>query len=142
MRQPDPHDELGVPADATLQEIRSAFRRRLREHHPDTRAESAVPQGDPDQALQRTLAAYAALRDRRTGPRSAPVRVARRPDSVHVPVRVVPPARPLVVTPVRWSPFAGDAGLRLPATLDTGEDLRLFRWLLDDGYPTPDHEDH
>jgi hypothetical protein len=47
-----------------------------------------------------------------------------------------------VVTPVRWSPFTGDAGLRLPATLDTGEDLRLFRWLLDDGYPTPDHEDH
>lgn len=134
-----------MPADATPQEIRSAFRRRLREHHPDTRAVSAVPGRDPDQALQRTLAAYAALRDRGTGGAPVPPRIARRPDAGRVPVHVVPPARSLVAMPIRWSPTAGRAGPLLPAPLGPGQDLRvglLLRWLLDDGCPASDHEDH
>ena len=104
--RPDPHTELGVSADATLAEIHSAFRRRLREHHPDVRGRSAGPGGEADEALQRAIAAYAALRER--GPDGP-----HRPNpGTQVPVRRTPPddrrfpaRRPsLLVTPVRWSP--------------------------------------
>jgi hypothetical protein len=67
--QPDPHAELGVTPGATHTEIHQAFRRRLREHHPDIR-----PQKDKttdtasDQALQRVLAAYETLRHQATTP--------------------------------------------------------------------------
>jgi len=62
--QRDPHDDLGVSADATMEEIHRAFRRILREHHPDTRPEAAGHDEESDRALQQALAAYATLRQR------------------------------------------------------------------------------
>lgn len=62
---PDPHAELGVPRDATAAEVHQAFRRLLREHHPDTRPQMDDASGSAsDQALQRVLAAYTTLRER------------------------------------------------------------------------------
>ncbi len=79
--QPDPHTELGLPPTATQAEIRHAFRRRLLEHHPDTREQRGEGAAQSDQALQRTLEAYEALRGypqaahvRRAGPHRAVTR--------------------------------------------------------------------
>ena len=54
---PDPYVVLGVLPRATPQEVQRAFRRLVRQHHPDT----AGGPGDPDE-LRAVLAAYAALR--------------------------------------------------------------------------------
>jgi curved DNA-binding protein CbpA len=58
----DPYAVLGLPPTATPDEIRRAYRRQLRAHHPDTRT---TPQSLPpaDEHLRRVLAAYAMLRD-------------------------------------------------------------------------------
>lgn len=58
----DPYAVLGVPPTATSDEIRRAYRRQVRVHHPDTRP---TPQSMPfvDEHLRRVLAAYALLRD-------------------------------------------------------------------------------
>lgn len=119
------HAELGVPPDATQSEIVRAFRRRLRELHPDTRPDRGTAAAlASDHALQRLLAAYGALR-----PRDAPAiphRVA--------PRRAAPVAQPptapseascdewaLRATPVRWEPAEPPSpraapGCRLSAT--------------------------
>jgi hypothetical protein len=52
----DPHHVLGVPVDATQDEITSAYRRLVRRYHPDTTG------GDPDDRFRKVVAAYAALR--------------------------------------------------------------------------------
>ena len=65
---PDPHDELGVPADATFAEAHRAFRRKLVEHHPDTRRpQDDAERSESDAALQRLLAAYETLRREASG---------------------------------------------------------------------------
>ena len=53
---------LGLPPTATPDEIKRAYRRHVRAHHPDTRT---TPQSLPpaDEQLRRVLAAYALLRD-------------------------------------------------------------------------------
>jgi hypothetical protein len=66
--KPDPHAELGVPPNATAAEVHQAFRRRLREHHPDTRPRhDKMTDSASDLALQRVLAAYQTLRQRAGG---------------------------------------------------------------------------
>jgi hypothetical protein len=52
----DPHRVLGVPVDATQEEITSAYRQLVRRYHPDT------PGGDQDDRFREVVAAYAALR--------------------------------------------------------------------------------
>ena len=58
----DPYAVLGLPPTATPDEIRRAYLRQVRVHHPDTRP---TTQSMPfaDEQLQRVLAAYALLRD-------------------------------------------------------------------------------
>ena len=58
----DPYAVLGLPPTATPDEIRCAYRRQVRAHHPDTRT---TPQSlrSADERLRRVLAAYAMLRD-------------------------------------------------------------------------------
>ena len=136
----DPYAELGVAPGATDPEIREAFRRRLREHHPDTRR-LAGPEDDreSDEALQRTLAAYAALRrtqqqNQRPGPAPPPGSVVRstrpRPSSQG-------PA--LEASPVQWEP--ADVGLfddrnvrtsRISLSTPLLPAMLLRRWLLRD----------
>jgi DnaJ like chaperone protein len=41
--QPDPHDVLGLPPDASLEEARAAWRRLVRETHPDRMIARGVP---------------------------------------------------------------------------------------------------
>ena len=55
----DPYAVLKVPRTATLEEITSAYRRRVRELHPDTRTASE----STDEQLSRVLAAYKLLRN-------------------------------------------------------------------------------
>jgi DnaJ like chaperone protein len=52
----DPHEVLGVPIDASVEEIRAAYRRLMRAHHPDLLAGSGIS------AHQRRLAAERAAR--------------------------------------------------------------------------------
>ncbi len=120
--QPDPYAELGLGPGATPTEIRHAFRRRLRAHHPDTRDIGDAAAGErSDAALQRLLAAYAALHQANADGRNTD----RPPPATRVPHSgsPVPPAatrrvpcpspggqpvgqpRLLVrVSPVRWQP--------------------------------------
>lgn len=67
----DPHHVLGVPEDATQEEITAAYHRLARRYHPDT-AENA----EPDR-FREVVAAYAALRAQE--PRHTPPR---RPEPV------------------------------------------------------------
>lgn len=113
---------LGVPSEATQEEIRRAFRALVRRHHPDTRcADDNPPAGatspsrtggvERDEALQRALAAYAVLGDpqaRADYDRAVRGRVGH---TVEV-RRSDPPPRaggdeppPIRVGPVRWQPF-------------------------------------
>ena len=55
---PDPYDVLGVDPSASAERIASAYRRLVRELHPDTRTDEVA-----EEALGRVLAAYATLRD-------------------------------------------------------------------------------
>jgi curved DNA-binding protein CbpA len=77
----NPYVVLGVSPMATQDEITHAYRRHLRDHHPDIRP--PAPNGDADERLRQILAAYALLRDphRRAAYDPAPPRRhARRPD--------------------------------------------------------------
>ncbi|MCG5432387.1 J domain-containing protein [Mycobacterium sp. MYCO198283] len=66
----DPYAVLGVSRTASAAEITRAYRRKLRDYHPDTR------RGDADDRLQEVLAAYAALRRTRSdAPPSTAVRI-------------------------------------------------------------------
>jgi curved DNA-binding protein CbpA len=57
----DPYSVLGVSPTATHAEITHAYRRRLREHHPDLRSRES--NSEADERLRQILAAYALLRD-------------------------------------------------------------------------------
>lgn len=57
MAERDPYELLGIGRGATPEEIRAAFRRAVRESHPDTSSES----GGPD--VQSVLDAYRLLSD-------------------------------------------------------------------------------
>ena len=57
----DPYAVLGVASTATPAEITHAYRRHLRDHHPDTRAPQ--PDSPADEQLRQILAAYFVLRD-------------------------------------------------------------------------------
>ncbi len=52
----DPHRVLGVPVDATQEEITRAYRRLARRYHPDTTGDA------PDDDFRKVVAAYTALR--------------------------------------------------------------------------------
>lgn len=58
----DPYAVLGVPHDATQDEIARAYRRQLRNHHPDMRSGTSESHSGHDE-LQQVLAAYTLLRD-------------------------------------------------------------------------------
>jgi curved DNA-binding protein CbpA len=60
----DPYAVLDVAATASQDQITRAYRRKLRALHPDTRDASAPADPSADEQLQRTVAAYALLRDR------------------------------------------------------------------------------
>lgn len=61
---PDPYALLGVPPTATAREIARAYRRLLRDHHPDTGAGRPRGAGPDDPLpLDEVRAAYALLRD-------------------------------------------------------------------------------
>jgi len=109
--QPDPHADLGVPPDATAAEVHRAFRRRLREHHPDTRPQQDdAKDSASDQDLQRVLAAYETLRQRaasdgvEASSRDHPQR-SDHPLSGATAATLGDP--PLRATPVHWVPAAG-----------------------------------
>jgi len=130
--QPDPHAELGVPPDATSAEIHRAFRRRLRENHPDTRTGAVDPESD--RALQRILEAYAMLR-RQPSP-APPVQSSA---AMEVPVRDArgpAPGQeglPLRVTPIRWTPARGTTRRDTFGDAATDDRLtaeRVINWLL------------
>jgi curved DNA-binding protein CbpA len=65
----DPYAVLGVRATATADEIRRAYLRQVRIHHPDARPASLQAEQFADEPLRRVVAAYALLRDpeRRAG---------------------------------------------------------------------------
>ncbi|PBC40012.1 molecular chaperone DnaJ [Rhodococcus sp. ACS1] len=127
----DPYRVLGLSSAASQAEITSAYRRLLREHHPDTRTHHQTPDPAADEDLQRILSAYARLRDpqhRAAHDRAAadpaaaepeaeseaePRRPPRAPTQPAGPIRIhvvvlgtPPPRRPpatgLWVSPVRW----------------------------------------
>ncbi|MEB3983702.1 J domain-containing protein [Mycobacterium sp. 663a-19] len=57
----NPYTVLGVSPTATQAEITHAYRRHLRDYHPDTRRKAPNP--GADERLRQILAAYALLRD-------------------------------------------------------------------------------
>lgn len=98
----DPYATLGVPGDATDDEISRAYRRLAREHHPD-----ANPGGDTD-TFAKATDAYDLLRD--PGRRRAHDRMRRaRADAVDAAGRTRIPVR----TPGHDRPFAHQTELHL-----------------------------
>jgi hypothetical protein len=110
----DPYVVLGVLPRATRQEIQRAFRRLVRQHHPDTSGGS----GSPDE-LSAILSAYAAVRardDEPAGPELDEVTGAERPMAqsperpsssgpsafVRQPFATPPASATIRVGPVRW----------------------------------------
>jgi hypothetical protein len=136
--QSDPYAELGVRPNATAAEVHQAFRRRLREHHPDTRLQQDdTVDSASDQALQRVLAAYQALRHQPVDPRvETPT-----DGEQHRADRQAPDSRsggsgdlPLRATPVHWVPAAGTGSSLYAAPDRTSHGVPwpdwLIRWLL------------
>ena len=64
----DPYRVLGLSSSASQAEIASAYRRLLREHHPDTRSHDQPTDPAADEHLQHVLTAYALLRDPQARP--------------------------------------------------------------------------
>lgn len=102
----NPYVVLGVSPRATQAEITHAYRRHLRDHHPDIRP--STPSGDADERLRQILAAYALLRDphrraaydRTTEPvptQIGPIRI----PVIHDNIEEQPP---LWAGPARWHP--------------------------------------
>ena len=86
---PDPHRVLGVPRDATRDQIRAAYRALLLSLHPDTHSEPTDPA-----LLAEVVAAHAQLRD--AGHHDAPAPPASTPQiagGTPIPVRVRSPRR-------------------------------------------------
>jgi curved DNA-binding protein CbpA len=107
----DPYVVLGVAPDATPAEIVHAYRRLVRQHHPDLRAPDAAPDDSTDADLERVLQAYATLRG--AEPRGGKDRLRRSGGTPEDPVRPEGrPARPprsqplLRAGPVFWQPFS------------------------------------
>ena len=123
----DPYQVLGLSPSASQAQITSAYRRLLREHHPDTRTHHRPTDPAADEALQRILSAYALLRDHEhrarhdravtdrtaAGPAAEPRRPPRAATQPGAPTRIhvvgldtPPPRRPpatrLWVGPLRW----------------------------------------
>ena len=59
----DPYAVLGVPSTATEDEIRRAYLRQVRVHHPDARPAIQRSTSSADETLRRVVAAYDLLRD-------------------------------------------------------------------------------
>ncbi len=100
----DPYSLLGVSPDATQAEIVHAYRRRVRDHHPDLHTENSQP--GCNEQLHRILAAYALLRDPR---RRADYERAHLTRAAEGPVRIPityhetsPEQAPLFAGPVLW----------------------------------------
>ncbi|GAA1658014.1 hypothetical protein GCM10009744_59000 [Kribbella alba] len=105
---PDPYLVLGVTAEASDDDLDLAFRRLIRQLHPDTRP-PAAPDPDTDQRLQDLLTAHATLRDpiqRATYDRTRREQTIR-PDVATPRPRVAsPPLTPdLRAGPVHWAPL-------------------------------------
>jgi curved DNA-binding protein CbpA len=83
----DPHHVLGVPADATQEEITAAYHRLARRYHPDAGTDG----GEPDR-FREVVAAYSALRARQP-PAPAPTPRERGPELRVGPVRYHGPPR-------------------------------------------------
>ena len=138
--QPDPRAELGVLPGATSAEIHQAFRRRLREHHPDTRPEhDDATDAASDQALQRVLAAYETLRLQAASPAVTDATAGRQPEPHHNSPRTVSGGQegpPLRATAVHWVRAAGTEPGHYPARDRTRQGVSwpdwLIRWLLGD----------
>jgi len=108
--QHDPYAELGVPPNASAAEVHRAFRRRLREHHPDARSQrDEVTDSASDQALQRVLVAYETLRQRQVSHALEPPTEGHH-HTPHDQVPSHPSGRPgdppFTATAVRWLPAA------------------------------------
>ena len=132
--KPDPHAELGVPPGATHAEIHQAFRRRLREHHPDTRhQQDHATDTTSDQALQRALAAYRTLRQQAASP-SLEAMTGGQP---HPPDRRAPGVPsgdlgdlPFRASAVHWVPVAGTGRSHYPAHDGTSHGVPWLEWLI------------
>ncbi len=100
----DPYAVLGLAPTATQAEITHAYRRHLRDHHPDLR--SPEPNAPADERLRQILAAYALLRDparRAAYDRAHPSHQDAGPTRISVTHRDPPDDRPdLWAGPVRW----------------------------------------
>jgi DnaJ-class molecular chaperone len=100
----DPYGVLGVSPSATQPEIVHAYRRKLRDYHPDIR--SNARNAGADELLRQILAAYALLRDparRAAYDRAHPAAQKARPVPITVTRRIDHDDRPpLWVGPVRW----------------------------------------
>lgn len=106
---PDPYLVLGVTAEASDNDLDHAFRRLIRQLHPDTRP-PAVPDPDDDQRLQNLLTAYATLRDpiqRATYDRTHREQTTKPHLAVPRPRVAAPPPLPpdLRAGPVHWAPL-------------------------------------
>lgn len=108
MPGPDLYAVLGIAPDATTEEITRAYRRLVRQYHPDTRdvraAETAA-----NAALAQVIAAYAVLRDPdRRAEYDRRSRLTRRRRPAPPATRRVSPRResqpPIRAGPVRWQP--------------------------------------
>jgi hypothetical protein len=125
---PDPYAILGVTPDASDDDLDRAFRRLVRQLHPDTRTPSGPDSGlgsgaDADRRLQEILTAYATLRDPVAHDRT------NRPATTNI-APTPPPSQPrgsaagprpgidLRIGPVQWSPLPRGPG-RDPATRDS-----------------------
>ncbi len=110
MKKQDPYQVLGVPRSAAAEEIRSAYRSRARQLHPDA---SGRPETAAD--FQRLTEAYETLRD--PASRAAHDREQVRADEA--PPRARPPAEPMAQPrrPARASHHARSAPAR-PAAAD------------------------
>lgn len=106
--RPDFYAALGVAPDATAEEITHAYRRLVRQYHPDTR-EGRAGETASNAALAQVIAAYAVLRDpERRAEYDRRRRAAQRPRPAQ-PTRWVPPRSgappaepPIRAGPVRW----------------------------------------
>jgi len=68
---PDPYRTLGLARGATRDEVRRAYRRLAKIHHPDVAGESALPRFLAIRAAYEQLLGGSAMRARR-GPSPAP----------------------------------------------------------------------
>lgn len=123
---PTHYDLLELPAGASAEELRGAFRRLSKRYHPDT---TSLPAAEAEQAFNRLRAAYAVLSDPQARRAYDQQLVARRPLPAPPPVVVVV-ERPL---PLRRALSGGEwfalllLGLALTASLVLGVGLAWAR---------------